>query len=113
MVMSTPRWISNFLISGPGDLSTSAVKSTVARALGGVKACYLRRLQKNVKLSGRVNVLYTISINGRVAAAETKTDTVGAGVGQCIVARRRSLRFPPPEGGSVHLSQSFYFQPVN
>jgi hypothetical protein len=97
---------------GSGVLSPDAVRSTVGRAIGGIKACYERALRRNPTLGGRVTINFTIGGGGRVVSASAANDTLGTAVSGCIVTRFRSLRFPPPEGGNVTFSYPFFFQPA-
>ena len=96
---------------GTGTLSGSEVRRVVSRAIGGIKACYERELRRNPTLGGRVTVRFTIGGGGRVVSASASNNTITPSVGSCIVARIRSLRFPPPEGGNVTFSYPFFFQP--
>ncbi len=97
---------------GSGTLSANAVRSTVGRALGGIKACYERALRRNPTLGGRVTIRFTVGGGGRVVSASASNNTISPAVGNCIVGRVRSLRFPPPEGGNVTFSYPFFFQPA-
>lgn len=97
---------------GSGTLSADAVRATVGRALGGIKACYERALRRNPTLGGRVSVVFTVGGGGRVVSASANNNTVAPEVGSCIVGRIRSLRFPPPQGGNVTFSYPFFFQPA-
>jgi hypothetical protein len=97
---------------GTGTLSADAVRATVGRALGGIKACYERALRRNPTLGGRVSVVFTVGGGGRVVSASATNNTVAPEVGTCIVGRIRSLRFPPPQGGNVTFSYPFFFQPA-
>lgn len=97
---------------GSGTLSGDAVRATVGRALGGIKACYERALRRNPTLGGRVTIRFTVGGGGRVVSASAANNTISPDVGNCIVGRIRSLRFPPPEGGNVTFSYPFFFQPA-
>ena len=100
-------------VGGSGTLSADAVRRTVGRAIGGIKGCYERALRRNPTLGGRVSIRFTIGGGGRVVSASASNNTISPDVGSCIVARIRSLRFPPPEGGNVTFSYPFFFQPAN
>jgi hypothetical protein len=97
---------------GTGTLSADAVRRTVGGALGGIKGCYERALRRNPTLGGRVTVQFTVGGGGRVVSASASNNTLTPDVGECIVARIRGLRFPPPEGGNVTFSYPFFFQPA-
>jgi hypothetical protein len=97
---------------GSGTLSGDAVRATVGRALGGIKACYERALRRNPTLGGRVTIRFTVGGGGRVVSASAANNSISPEVGSCIVGRFQAMRFPPPEGGNVTFSYPFFFQPA-
>jgi hypothetical protein len=99
-------------IGGTGTLSADAIRQTIGRAIGGIKGCYERALRRNPTLGGRVTIEFTVGGGGRVMDARATDNTIAPEVGDCIVARIRSLRFPPPENGNVKISNPFFFQPA-
>lgn len=99
------------IVGGSGTLSGDAVRQTVGRAIGGIKACYERGLRRDPTISGRLTMVFTIGGGGRVVDAQTSSSTLPVEIGDCVAGRIRSLRFPPPEGGDVTVSYPFLFAP--
>ncbi|AKU91307.1 adventurous gliding motility protein GltG [Vulgatibacter incomptus] len=78
-----------------------------------IRYCYENELIRNPKLSGRIQVKFTISGDGTVPFAQVTNSTMGnAQVESCIAARFRSWQFPPPKGGgTASVTYPFVFSP--
>lgn len=95
---------------GDGLLDKSAVSAVISRQKSAVQSCYERELKKNPNIGGKLLVQFTIGTAGRVTSASVVSDSVGApAVGQCVISRIQSWRFPKPDGGSVTVSKAFIF----
>lgn len=97
-------------IIGDGLLDKNAVSAVISRQKSAVQSCYERELKKNPNIGGKLVVQFTIGTAGRVTSASVVSDSVGSpAVGQCVVSRIQSWRFPKPDGGSVTVSKAFVF----
>jgi TonB family protein len=85
--------------------------SAVFRAReGALRSCYERELKKNPSLGGKLTVKFTIGGAGRVTSASvTKHLDGSSAVGECVVSRIQTWKFPSPEGGDVTVSKSIVF----
>ena len=101
----------NRTLGGPGRLPEDAVRQTIGRSVGGLKACYERSLRSSPTLSGGLTVEIEVDDEGRVISASATNNEVGQEVSECVVGRLRSLRFPAPAGGLTRLACPFIFIP--
>ncbi len=70
------------------------VKAAVGRYYGHIRSCYELQLKSNPSLSGRVEVSWTIA-GGRATSVALEGNTTGDdALGQCIVRKVRSWKFP-------------------
>jgi hypothetical protein len=87
-----------------GSLSPSVVDEVVRRHLASLRYCYVRHLNADPSLSGKVVTRFSIAADGTVSSAHTKRSTVAhAGVEQCVAGHFLRMQFPPPAGGGVVL----------
>jgi TonB family protein len=77
------------------------------------KYCYEPELAKNPKLSGRIEVQFTISAEGKVIAVVLVSSTMNnPKVERCLVNAIRRWRFPKPSGGGIVIVKyPFSFSP--
>ncbi len=95
-----------------GALDSEAVAKVVQARKRMVQDCYERELKRDPTLQGKVEIEFTIGEDGRVVDAKVASNRMGsAAVGECIVARLKSWRFPKPSGGSVTVNFPFIFTP--
>lgn len=81
--------------ANPGFYSRNDVERPVNLRARDIQACYEVQLKEHPRLSGRVEVSWTIGLDGRVTKISTKgLDEVGA----CIKAVIKSIQFRPPYG---------------
>lgn len=84
-----------------GGLDPNKVAATIKnRYAAGVKQCYQRGLKGNPKLSGKVEVTFTVGPAGNVTKVSI-SEGVDPGVDQCVATQARGWRFDKPEGGSA------------
>lgn len=96
---------------GGGSLNQKVVAAVIGANVGGIKACFERRLREVPDLSGRVFVEFTIGLDGNVARVELLENTSGDGpFAECLGRQVNRLRFPPPEGGEVTFVFPFIFE---
>lgn len=95
-----------------GQLDPGVVAKVIRTRKSAIIACYERALKRNPGLSGKVELLFTVSAIGKVTGAEIGSDTMHDDeTNQCMVRTVQSWRFPPPaDGGEVHFAYPFIFQ---
>ncbi|MBI5511205.1 MAG: energy transducer TonB [Deltaproteobacteria bacterium] len=95
-----------------GALDSEAVAKVVRARQRMVQDCYERELKRDPTLQGKIEIEFTIGEDGRVVDAKVAANRMGSNaVGDCIISRLRSWRFPKPNGGSVTVNFPFIFTP--
>ena len=96
-----------------GALDRSLIDEVIKRKMSQIRYCYQRELQKDPTLAGKVVIKFTISKDGSVSSASTKSSTVGSpAVNSCVVGRFYKMQFPEPKGGGIVIvSYPFIFSP--
>jgi hypothetical protein len=98
---------------GKGSVDREAVAKVVNAHFQEVRACYERALLKNPGLAGKLTLEWTVSTEGAVVTAKTKSSTLGdAAVEGCILGRLKSWQFPRAKGGVVIVTYPFLFNSV-
>lgn len=100
-------------LAGSGTLSESEVKGVLGRFQKRVTRCYERTLASNPSAGGRVELQFRVDQNGQATDARMPTNELGDGFGNCLLTEVRRLRFSPPKGGPVTVSQRYVLQPSN
>src|SRR5581483_9643502 len=60
-----------------GSLDPNVVANTIRSRKGAIIACYEKALKRNPNLAGKVQLRFTISSVGKVAAADIENNTLG------------------------------------
>jgi hypothetical protein len=96
-----------------GALDRSLIDEVIKRHMNQIRYCYQRELVKNNGLAGKIVIKFTISKDGSVASASTKSTTMNnQAVESCIEGRFMKMQFPQPKGGGIVLvSYPFMFSP--
>ena len=94
-----------------GEIDSKAVKRILQRRGKMFQQCYETALKSNSKLKGKIVIEFTINSRGKVSDASAVKDSVGGGVGKCVVSAMKRIRFPKPDDGEVTIQNSFVFQP--
>ena len=91
-----------------GKLSKEYIRETIHEAIPMIKECYDLALEENPKLSGRLDVHFTISGEPDVGGLVDESDVVAEEglafnetLEDCVRETVYTLEFPPPEGGGV------------
>ena len=96
--------------STQGFCKKGQISSVVRRRAGAIRACYEKRLQVKPKLSGKITVRWTITMEGKVSNASSASDSLGdSEVKNCILRVLRRMRFQKPEGGICVVQWPFVF----
>ena len=83
-------------------------KSLIKRAISAKKLtdCYQKQLDSNPNLKGKIIVKFTITGNGSVSQAKTKSSSMkSSAVESCIISRFRSFKFPKPKNSGFVMVQ--------
>jgi TonB family protein len=97
-----------------GELDPGIIAKEVRARIGAIKGCYERALKRNPKLTGKIEVRWTITPAGTVQGVEIASDSMGdSEVANCIKGFVARWRFPAPSGGSVEVQYPFVFQASN
>ena len=94
-----------------GVLDENVIQRIVRSRAGAIRACYERELVGDPKLAGRVDVEFSIAVDGRV----TSVKATGLGkVSDCVARQVERMKFPTVEGGGqVKVRYPFTFAPRN
>jgi TonB family protein len=96
-----------------GSLDKDVIRTIIRRHINEVKYCYEQELAQAPRLAGRVDVEFTIDVDGHVTASALASSTMGnASVESCVVKAVRRWEFPPPVGGGIVIVKyPFSFSP--
>ncbi len=97
-----------------GGLTTQEVQAVIRANLNQIRHCYEQLLQRSPNANGKIKVAFTIGADGRVAAANIQSDTIGDAVmAGCVSGHVQRWKFPNPRGGvSVNVNYPFVFNPL-
>ncbi|MFT4621426.1 MAG: Ca-activated chloride channel family protein [Myxococcota bacterium] len=85
-----------------GSLDKTLIQQVIKRHMNQLRYCYLRELQKDPKLEGKVVVKMVIAADGTVSQADIKSTTLGnEAVESCVQQRFERMQFPAPGGGGI------------
>jgi hypothetical protein len=94
-----------------GGIETPAVRSVIEAAGPALQACYTAELAAHPDLAGKVLVRFTITHDGRVSRATTKSTSLRhAPTEECLNERIGGLQFPKlPDQGVALVTWPFIF----
>lgn len=79
------------------QIDREAIRRVVRQHIREVQYCYEKELNQDPNLAGKVLVTWQIGAGGRVIAASVTNSTLSRkAVGDCLVARLKTWRFPEP-----------------
>ena len=84
-----------------GEVDARAVLALLRAEEPEASRCYEDALRGDPRLRGRVEVRFTLSVDGRITAAVASGPPGFRAVGHCIVGHLRLLQWPAARGGSV------------
>jgi hypothetical protein len=94
----------------PGTLDVDAVSAVLEAAQGELERCYVKGLDKDPQLWGRVQVRIEQDKKGRVRRArQDESQFPDRGVAACVVSVLRSRPYPKPKGGILRFVVSARF----
>jgi outer membrane biosynthesis protein TonB len=94
--------------TGTGKIDKAGVSGVFSRRVGAIKHCYEVALKSNPNAKGKIQVRFTIGSGGRITGATVASNTTGdSSIGNCIIEKLRSWKFPPAEGGEVTFTHTF------
>ncbi len=94
-----------------GALEKSQIDRVVKAHLAQIRFCYMKQLQHNPMLEGKVVVKFVIAQDGSVSSAKVHATSLDNPVVEnCICTRFMKYQFPKPRGnGIVIVTYPFYF----
>jgi Ca-activated chloride channel homolog len=106
----------NAAMLGFASLDKRVIAEPIHAHLAEVRACYVRALDYDPKLAGRLVVRFDISVEGRVETIEVVEDGLAdACVGRCVIAvareRWRWSGRPGDPAKGVTITYPFSFEP--
>jgi hypothetical protein len=85
---------------GPGRSAEATAQGVIRSHFSDIEACYGPVAQKDPTIAGRIVVQWTLGADGTPTGVAIVNDTLRApAVTECIRARARTWRFPPPGTG--------------
>ena len=99
--------------SAQGFCEKNNIRKIVLRRKGAIKACYEQQLILNPKLSGKIDIRWTINQTGKVQSASVISSTIkNSAVENCVVRQIRRMKFAKPKGGICIVKWPFVFNPA-
>lgn len=93
-----------------GKVSETSVDMSIKRNMNRFRSCYIREVAKNPSLSGRVDVEFTISDEGKVNGAKiVSSELQNPVVEKCILQHLQGIQFDPSVGGTAQITYPFIF----
>jgi hypothetical protein len=94
-----------------GFLSPEQIRRVVLSHKGGIQFCYEKELQRIPNLSGKIDIVWTINLEGKVIKARVESSSMNnAAVEGCITRSIRRWIFPKPQGGHCIVKWPFIFK---
>lgn len=102
-----PAWSTD----GDHEIDANAVARVIRSHLPMIRDCYEHALARNPTLAGRVEVFFTVALDGTIRRASAQGPRGFDDVSPCIVRVIQVLPMPRPTGGAVEFSFPFAFTP--
>lgn len=96
-----------------GEIDARAVAVTLRGQLHELRRCYEDALRGDASLRGRLELRFTLSVDGRITYAIASGPRGFRPVGHCILGRLRSLAWPAARGAPVDFMFPITFEPGN
>jgi hypothetical protein len=99
--------------AGEGELDAGRVAAVLRQNIARIRGCYQQALLSVPTLQTRVEVRFTIDLDGTAAISQiaTTNPSTPPPLGRCFAGVIEALSFPRPTGGSVDFSFPFNFIP--
>ena len=94
-----------------GEIDPQAVLALLRAEEPEARRCYEDALRGDPRLRGRVEVRFTLSVDGRITDALASGPPGFRAVGHCVVGHLRSLQWPAARGASVDFVFPYRFAP--
>jgi len=93
-----------------GKIDPKIVMGIISNHYGEVRYCYEKQLMLNPELEGKIEVKFSIGINGNVSTTTISDSSINSiEVESCVLHKVRNWHFPKPKGGSVTIIFPFIF----
>jgi len=90
--------------------NADSVRMVVQHNISQVKLCHSRALKQGRRISGMVEIQFTITEQGKVSKAAVLRNTTGhEPLGHCVAHLVERWRFPKPVGGEMEFIYPFVF----
>jgi TonB family protein len=100
-----------------GSLDREVIQRVIRTQLGPVRRCYERAVAASPTLEGRIDVAFTIALDGSVHGAAIEHSTIASSTMEdCVLDAIRTWTFPRPADRVVRVRYPFRFlreQPVD
>ncbi len=94
-----------------GEVDAEAVLAVVRRERAEAQRCYEDALRGAPSLRGRVELRFTLSVDGRITYAIASGPRGFRAVGHCVLGRLRALAWPAARGAPVDFVVPMTFEP--
>ena len=95
-----------------GDYDASIVADILRQHLPFFRRCYQKELDRENKVSGKVELHFNIGASGSVTKAGVTQSALPSSVDGCVINVLKGIKFPSPLGGGVvAIRQPMYFEP--
>ncbi|OFZ16213.1 MAG: hypothetical protein A2Z20_00205 [Bdellovibrionales bacterium RBG_16_40_8] len=97
-------------LSGPGEISESAIEKALSKFLSRFQYCYEKALLSDAGLSGNIVIQWDITTSGSAKNSRVvKSQLDSKQLQGCITGVLSEVPFPKPKGGSVTVKKTFSF----
>ena len=111
MVQKAPRAMKT---AGQGSLDRALIEKVVNEHTDEIQRCYEKELLHDSTLQGKVQVEWTISMEGTVPNVRQVSSSVrSTAVVTCIMGAIRTWKFPRPQGGPVLVNYPFILKGID
>ncbi len=99
-------------LSGPGQLSESAIEKALSKHMDQLQFCYEKALLTDATLAGSVSLEWVIQTSGSASQLKVVRSQLNNGsLHSCLMGVIAKIQFPAPKGGPVTISYPFSFNP--
>ena len=95
-----------------GDYDASKIADILREHLSLFRHCYQRELNRENKVSGKIELHFNIGASGSVTKVGVARSALPSNVEGCIINTLKGIKLPAPRGGGVvAVRQPMYFKP--
>lgn len=94
-----------------GEVDAAAVAAMLRAEEPEARRCYEDALRGSPRLAGRLEVRFTLSVDGRITHAVASGPPGFRAVGHCVLGHLRGLQWPAARGAPVDFAVPYRFAP--